>query len=70
MKLLRLYGAYTIRFRRYDGEWVNKRLATSTHSEELAESIAAAIDALPISERTKERTDALAQQLFNEAHYK
>lgn len=68
-RILRLYGAYNLQFRRCDGEWTIKRLSTQSHSKELAERILEAIETLPIKERTKETTDALAQRLFDEEHY-
>lgn len=67
--ITKAYGAYRIEFRRWDGEWVHKRLNTQTHSKELAERILQAIEQLPINERTKEKTNALAQRLFDEEHY-
>lgn len=68
-RILKLYGAYNLKFRRWDGEWTIKRLSAQSHSKELAERIAKAIDHLSINERTKERTDELARKLFNEVHY-
>ena len=68
VNITKLYGAYNLRFRRWDGEWTVKRLSTQSHSKELTEQIAAAIEGLPLAERTKERTNMIAQQIFDEAH--
>lgn len=67
--IIKAYGAYNLQFRRWDGEWAIKRVSTQSYSKELAQRILEAIEQVPIGERTKEKTDALAQRLFDEEHY-
>lgn len=62
--IVKAYGSYILRFRRYDGDWSVKRLNTQTHSKELAEKILEEIEAVPIKDRTKARTDLIAANLL------
>lgn len=67
MKIVKVYGSYSLTFRRFDGEWTIKRLSTNTHSLELAEKILTAIETMPIKERTKEAVEELAHKLWEES---
>lgn len=66
-QILKVYGAYSLQYRRYDGEWTIKRLSAQTHSEALANDILNAIEALPLKDRTKEAVAALAQERFDKS---
>jgi hypothetical protein len=68
-KILKVYGSYSLSYRRWDGEWTIKRLNAQTHSKELAEQILAEIEALPIPERTTPHTNAIANRLWHAARH-
>jgi hypothetical protein len=69
-KVMTLYGQHSLSYRRYDGTWTVRHLPTKTYSRELASQILAAIEALPVPERTKAAVDRLSYRLLRAAHHK